>query len=174
MTDDFTFLDPSKLVDRDLELVLVRNVPADPVKPYVPGYEFEMRSAPGGAVMGNLRFRVGDAETTLRYPCHIGYDVKEEFRGHHYAARSLRLMLPFARANGLTKLWIGCEPENAASRRTCEIAGATLREIVDIPETHEMYEQGIHTTCRYWIDLVSECRPNASTATRAPAAGEPT
>ena len=65
MTDDFTFLDPGELVDRDLELVLVRNVPADPVKRYVPGYEFEMRSAPGGAVMGNLRVRVGDAETDL-------------------------------------------------------------------------------------------------------------
>ena len=104
MADDFTFLDPGRLVDGDLELVLVRKVPADPARGYVPAYEFEMRSIPGGVVMGSLRFRIGDPETILRYPCHVGYDVKEELRGHRYAARSLRLILPFARAHGLARL----------------------------------------------------------------------
>jgi len=129
MTDDFTFLDPGELVD------------------------FEMRSVPDGTPMGNLRFRVGDADTVLRYPCHIGYDVNPEFRGRRYAARSLGLILALARAHGLTRLWIGCRPENPASRRTCELAGAKLHEIVDIPQSHEMYQQGIHSTCRYYIDL---------------------
>jgi len=153
MTEDFTFLDPGELVDGDLELVLVRNVPADPVKGYVPGYEFEMRCRPGGACVGNIRFRVGDADTVLKYPCHVGYDVKPEFRGHRYASRSLLLILPFARRHGLTRLWISCDPENVASRKTCELADAKLCDISDVPKDHEMYGKGIHTICRYYIDL---------------------
>lgn len=40
----FTFLRPGSLVDGDLELVLMRMIPADPIKRYVPAYEFEMYS----------------------------------------------------------------------------------------------------------------------------------
>ena len=43
MSKDFTFIDPGKLVDGDLELVLVGKHEADPVKKYVPWYDFEMR-----------------------------------------------------------------------------------------------------------------------------------
>ncbi len=153
MTQEFQFLDPGELVDRDLELVLMQACPADPAKGYVPWYEFEMRSCPGDEAMGKLAFRIGDADTILRYPCHIGYDVKPGFRGRRYAARSVKLILPFARAHGLAALWIGCVPENAASRRSCELAGAELHEIVDIPESHEMHGMGMHQACRYRIDL---------------------
>ena len=153
MTEDFTFLDPGELVDGDLELVLVRKVPADPVKGHVPGYVFEMRSRPGGTVIGSLRFRVGDADTVLKYPCHVGYDVKPQFRGHRYASRSVLLILPFARAHGLTRLWISCAPDNVASRKTCERAGAKLCAILAVPEDHDMYAKGFRTMCRYCIDL---------------------
>ena len=39
-------------------------------------------------------------------------------------------------------LFITCVPENAASARTCEIAGGKLLEIADIPEDNEMYAEG--------------------------------
>ena len=154
MTEDFAFLDPGKLLDGNLDLILARKTPADPVKRYVPQYEFEMRSASDGAPMGWLRFRVGDADTILRYPGHIGYGVNPEFRGRRYAARSLRLIISLARAHSLTKLRITCHPDNMASRRTCELAGAVFHEIVDIPASHEMHwKEGIHIACRYCIAL---------------------
>jgi predicted acetyltransferase len=156
MTQEFQHLDPGELIDRDLELVLVKKSPACSATAHSPCYGFEMRPHPGGEAMGSLRFRVGDTDTVLHYPCHIGFDVKPEFRGQHYAARSVKLLLPFARTHGLTALWIGCVPENAASRRSCELAGAELQEIVDIPEEHGMYEMGMHRTCRYRIDLTTE------------------
>lgn len=140
-------------MDEDLELVLLCCIPPNPVLQHVPAYEFEMRSVEGGVPMGELRFRVGDAENALRYPGHIGFEVKDEFRGRRYAARSLLLLLPFARAHGLTGVWLSCDPDNLASRRTCEIAGARLREIVEIPRTHDMYLKGMHVACRYLIDL---------------------
>ncbi len=153
MTEDFTFLDPGEVVDGDLDLVLVRDVPAEPVKGYVPAYEFEMRSRSGGTVMGNLRFCVGDPDTVLKYPCHVGYDVKPEFRGHRYASRSVRLILPFARAHRLTRLWVSCDPDNVASPKTCERAGAKLCGMSEVPKHHEMYAKGTHTICTHYIDL---------------------
>ena len=153
MEKPFEFLNPGKLTDNDLELILVNKAPANPAKKRVPCYEFEMRSTTTGTAMGHIRFRVGDADSILYYPAHIGYGVDEEFRGNRYATRSLRLLIPFARAHGLDKLWIGCVPENIASRRTCELAGAQLHEIVDIPKTHEMYQEGYRQSCRYYIDL---------------------
>lgn len=153
MMDKFLFLNAGVLVDDDLELVLLAQYPGDTAKSRVPGYEFEMRGSQTGRVMGHIRFRVGDIDGVLKYGCHVGYDVNEEFRGHKYAARSLRLLLPLARAHGLRELWIGCDPTNVASRRTCEVAGASFRDVLDIPETHEMHKAGWSKACRYAIEL---------------------
>ena len=153
MAEDFKFIDPGALVDGDLTLALLRTVPADPAKGYVPSYEFEMRFAQDGQAMGNLRLRIGDVDT-LFYAGHVAYVVRAAFRGRRYAARGLRLVMPLASAHGLSKLWIGCDPNNVASRRTCELLGAHLFETVDVPESHEICRrEGVHMICRYWIDL---------------------
>ena len=43
MQDDFKFLNPGKLVDGDLELLLVKKCKPDPAKKHVPSYLFNMR-----------------------------------------------------------------------------------------------------------------------------------
>ena len=48
---------------------------------------------------------------------------------------------------------ITTNPDNWASRRTCEIIGAEMVEIVDVPEYMEMYRQGDRQKCRYRLDL---------------------
>jgi tagatose 1,6-diphosphate aldolase len=62
------------------------------------------------------------------------------------------LLLPLARSHGLMTIWITCNPDNFASRRTCELAGATLVEIVDLPEDNDMYQRGERQKCRYRLD----------------------
>jgi tagatose 1,6-diphosphate aldolase len=44
------------------------------------------------------------------------------------------LLLPLAARYGLTELWITCNPDNFASRRTYGVAGVEFVEIVDLPE----------------------------------------
>jgi predicted acetyltransferase len=149
----FDFHDPGKLVDGDLELVLVETFPGEVQKSYVPGYAFEMRINGGGPNIGEIHLRVGDNELVTRYAGHIGYHVVEEWRGHHYAARACRLILPLARSHGLHTVWITCNPENAASRRTCELVGARYVETVDLPEDTEVYKEGERRKCRYRLDL---------------------
>jgi tagatose 1,6-diphosphate aldolase len=87
------------------------------------------------------------------YAGHIGYRVHAEYRGHHYAARSVRLLIPLARAHNLGTLWITCNPDNWPSRRACELAGLELVEIVDLPPTIDMYYQGERQKCRYRLKL---------------------
>ena len=61
--------------------------------------------------------------------------------------------MPLARRHGLAELWITCNPENKASRRTCEFAGAELIEIVDLPPHTDMYQEGERQKCRYRLQL---------------------
>ncbi len=152
MTEPFQFLDPGLLIDADLALVLLKKVPEDPVKKYVPVYEFEMCHTASKQKMGFIHLRVGDAEI-LKYAGHIGYGVDEPFRGHRYAARSVKLLFPLAKRHGLNEVWITCNPENSASRITCVYAGGHLIEIVDLPPENDQYQRGERHKCRYHFDL---------------------
>lgn len=146
------FLDPGKLIDGDLELVLVQKIPANKEKRYVPYYQFEMRYTETGEKIGQINLRIGNNENTM-YGGHIGYDVDEKFRGRRYAARSLKLLFPLAKKHNINPLWITCNPENIASRKTCELAGGKLIEIVDLPPYNDQYQRGEKKKCRYRFDL---------------------
>ena len=152
MKTTFKFIQPGTLIDSDLELVLVKKTPANPVKRYVPAYVFEMRRPGKTIVLGTIRLRIGSA-VALRFPGHIGYEVKQRFRGHRYAARSCQLLLPFANAHGLKALWLTVDPNNTTSRRTCEIIGAKYVETIRIPKEHPMYGEGARYRRRYRLDV---------------------
>ncbi|MGB2820851.1 MAG: GNAT family N-acetyltransferase [Phycisphaerae bacterium] len=149
----FTFLDPGELVDGDLRLVLKERVPADPAKGHVPAYAFDMILAGTSQRIGHVSLRVGNTRHLVRYAGHIGYGVDPEHRGHRYAARACRLILPLARRHGLNPLWITVTPDNIASKRTCEILGAELVETVELPEDTDMYARGERHKCRYRLGL---------------------
>jgi predicted acetyltransferase len=149
---DFVFLNPGKLIDNDLELVLVKMVPANEEKGYVPAYFFEMKNTDNGEKMGRIDLRVGNNKS-IYYGGNIGYTVEEKFRGHHYAGRSLKLLFPFMKKHKVNSLLITCNPENIASRKTCEFTGGKLLEIVDLPESNDQYKNGERKKCIYKFDL---------------------
>ena len=146
---NLNFLEPGELRDGDLELVCVHKHPADEEKGWVPWYEFSMRRVGSGAHMGKISLRLGNTPHLISYGGHMGYRVEEPFRGQHLAARSVRLLLPLAKAHGLRPLWITCDPANFASRRSCELAGGVLVEVVDLPPDTDLYERGLRRVCRY-------------------------
>jgi len=149
----FEFQDPAQLIDDDLELILVEKYPGDLTIGYVPAYRFKMTLAGQDGQIGNIELRVGNTEHIVMYGGHIAYWVDPEHRGHRYAARGCKLLLPLARSHGFKTLWITCNPDNVASRRTCEIIGAELVEIVDLPKDTDMYQEGERQKCRYRLDL---------------------
>jgi tagatose 1,6-diphosphate aldolase len=87
------------------------------------------------------------------YLGHLGYNVYTPARGNRYAERACRLILPLARAHGMKTLWVTCNPDNVASRRTCERLGCTLAEIVSTPPGHTLHQRGELQKCRFRLDL---------------------
>jgi len=151
MKEKFKFRNPGRLIDGDLELVLVKRLPADPSRKHVPCYQFEMRKVGGKGRIGRISLRVGSARR-MRCPGHVGYSVNKRSRGKRYAARGLRLLFPLAMAHGMKAIWVTCNPKNHASRRTCELAGGRYIETVRTPKEHEMYTLGMRVLRRYRID----------------------
>jgi predicted acetyltransferase len=126
------------LSDGELQLRLTECVPAEVSTWGVPAYLFEMRHRDMGDYMGRIRLRVGWNETIIKYAGQVGYAVEPAFRGHHYAERACRLILPVARQFGLKELWITCQPDNSASRRTLERLGAQFVQIIDVPPEYPL------------------------------------
>jgi predicted acetyltransferase len=160
----FAFRDPGKLTDGELHLVLVNKIPADEAKGFVPSYEFNMVNAHTREIMGGINLRIGYNER-IKYGGQIGYAVGKEYRGKRYAARSLKLLFPLVKRHGLDPLWVTCDPDNTASRKTCELAGGTLVEVVDIPKNSELYKRGERKKCRYRFDLRDICEKKARSTT---------
>jgi len=113
----------------------------------VPGY------APPFSIVGGIGLRVGDTDDLRMYLGHIGYHVHAPARGRHFAARSVRLLLPLAKRHGLRELWITSNPENVASRRSIERAGGTYVHTVQLPPNHPLALGGEPEKCRYRFDL---------------------
>ncbi|MGE0592691.1 MAG: GNAT family N-acetyltransferase [Vicinamibacterales bacterium] len=145
------FRDPGTLLDGELHLRLRERFPGDAARAWVPAYRFDLVVA--GEVAGDIEFRLGATPAMVNVGGQIAYGVRPAHRGHHFASRSLRLLLPLARAHGMTELWITCNPDNWASRRTCELAGAELVETVDLPPDSDMYLEGERRKCRYRVAL---------------------
>jgi len=142
--------EPGELRDEvlSLELMEVADHPAHKV----PTIFFRMVEA-GGEEVGAINLRVGSNRHIERYGGHVGYSVHLAHRGHGYAARAIRLLMPLSRKMGFEEIWITCDPENTASRRSCEIAGATLEGIVDVPTDCIIHRHGHPRKCRYKLTL---------------------
>ena len=138
---------------------------ADPGKDVAAGYTFWMRVRPGVmalparvpapdlVIAGSISLRIGHTLNLDRYLGHIGYHVMPSARGHHFSERAARLLLPIARAHGHQHLWITCNPDNIASRRTCERLGAAYVDTVALPRENALYTQGDRVKCRYRMGL---------------------
>lgn len=114
---------------------------------------FRMVDTQTGEELGKINLRIGSTPHIERYAGHVGYSVHEAHRGHRYAARSVVLLCSYAKAVGFANLWITCDPENIASRRTLELAGAEFIEIVNVPQDCIIFRTGHPWKCRYRLDL---------------------
>lgn len=147
----YSFIEPPSMVDAELELILDEKKDGNKQKGLLPAYHFNMINHETKELMGHIRLRIGQ-ESDVMYFGNIGYDVEEKYRGNKYAARSLKLILPFAFKLGLDNVWISCNPDNIASKRSCEIAGGRMTGLFDIPIDHEMYTEGDRQKCWYRFD----------------------
>jgi tagatose 1,6-diphosphate aldolase len=131
----------------------------EPAMGRLPAYHFWMLVADGVGsdptirIVGGIGLRIGTNAEIEMYSGNIGYHVYPPARGRHFAERACRLLLPLACRHGMERLWITCNPDNTASRRTCERLGAKLVDIVPIPGDHPFRLRGETAKCRFMIEL---------------------
>ncbi len=152
MDEPFVFEPANDLYDEELYLCLMDTMPADDAQGWVPAYAFEIVIRETHEPVGEINLRVGDIDT-LFFAGNIGYTIDQAHRGHRYASKACRLLLPLARRHGLRRVLITCNPGNLASRRTAELLGAQLAGIEPISPEHDMYRQGEREVCRYVLEL---------------------
>jgi len=147
----FEFKEFDELKDGEIKLILEEKIPENIAKKYVPAYKFAILLEKSNNKIGFIDIRIGYNQG-LYYGGHIGYTVYEHFRGHHYAMKACKLIKKVAFDHNMKKLYITCNPDNMASRKTCEKLGLSLLEIANLPKDNDMYIEGERQKCIYeWI-----------------------
>ena len=136
----------SMLIDREAKgppIIL----PGNSTFPRLPGYSLWMWD---GEFCGSIGFRWMPGTTELPPFClgHVGYSVVPWKRGRGYATRALRLLLPYARAEGLAHIELITAADNVASQRVIESNGGVL-----IERFHKSAAYGGAESLRYRIVL---------------------
>lgn len=138
---------PEGLSFGDVRLEFVRVMPGEPARGFVPYYHFRILTA-DGADVGHINFRVGDTEHVKLCAGHIGFAIREAFRGHHYALQACRALGPFVRSL-YRAVTLTCDPDNTASLRTIERLGAVWVDEVAVPKHDPHYQRGSRSKRRY-------------------------
>jgi predicted acetyltransferase len=137
----------ASLVDRDGRGVPVV-LPDGTSTPRLPGYRRWMWD---GEFVGTIGFRwqPGTENLPSYVMGHIGYSVVPWKRGRGYATEALRLLLPDAKAEGLTYVELTVEPGNLSSRHVIEANGGVLQGEFVAPPSYG-HKRGL----RYRIPLL--------------------
>jgi len=143
----FRFLSADGLADLEISLKIEKCLQGN-----IPLYIMSIVGNSCGNVVGQITLQIAPSDK-VHFIGHIGYRVHEEFRGNNYALKASRLMLGQAKKHGLKELVITCNPDNLASRRTLEKLGGDLKEIVQLPKWHELYEKGDREKCIFLFDI---------------------
>ena len=154
-SDDTIFLEPGKLGNGEITLVLASTSVNDPGMNECPCYFFDIQLT-DETIVGQIRLRIGDGDDELKYLGHIGYEIFPDHRGNRLAAKSVEALMPFVRENGIETLWINCDSENAPSIRTCELVGAQLKETIEVPPKDAAHRDGIRLMSRFYVPTASE------------------
>lgn len=119
---------------------------------WLPSYHFRISLSGQPTKVGEVTLRIGYTMEVVRFGGHVGYNIRHDFQGNGYAAQACLLVKPVLIDYGMDVVWITCNPDNWASRKTCEKIGCQLIEIVDLPMHSHMYQRGERKKCRYrWV-----------------------
>lgn len=120
-------------------------------------YVFDIHLRDRRGAIGYISLRVGESPE-LYYLGHIGYRIEEPWRGHGYAGKALKLLIPLIRQEGLFHPVITTDVDNLPSRQTCLKLGCVLERIAPVPPEHRALCMGSEHKCRYLLLLEPEKR----------------
>ena len=98
--------------------------------------------------IGQISYRSGESRGVYYYG-HIGYHIDAPWRGHHLAWRACRLLRGEILLSGKSSVVITCDPDNAASRKTCRRLGCLYEGTVKVPSDLQRKYDISGAKCRY-------------------------
>ena len=98
-----------------------------------------------GEIVGRTSIRFALNDFLLREGGHIGYGVVPQHRRRGYATEILRQSLIIAMAEGVDRVLVTCDEDNAGSRTVIESCGGELESVVTSGD-------GGPPKRRYWIN----------------------
>jgi predicted acetyltransferase len=143
--EDFAFLldwDPAQPWAEYLELLRRRRSGAHDLPNRVPA-TFLVAQA-GSDLVGRVSIRHRLNEYLAEVGGHIGYGVRPAHRRRGYGTEILRQAVVIARAEGVERVLVTCEAENAASAAIISGAGGVLEDVRP--------DENGRPTRRYWIE----------------------
>ncbi len=140
------------LQGEEISLELDKKAKEDKIADWLPSHYFFIRDS-RGTVVGKCDLRIGHNENSY-YAGNIGYHVFIEYRGHHYALKACRLLFEYAKSLGMKYLIITCDPDNIASRKTCEHLGGEFLEMAELPAENLLRKSGSTHKCIFRYELV--------------------
>ena len=109
--------------------------------------------------IGQISYRDGESRCVYYYG-HIGYHIDPPFRGNHYAYRACMLIRKEILMSGKASAVITCDPDNIASRKTCERLGCLLEGEVRVPEDLQKKYELSAVKCRYVWHVTAQREEN--------------
>lgn len=101
--------------------------------------------------IGRISYRPGES-AAIYYFGHIGYHIDPQWRGNHYAEKACRLIKDEIYRSGKNCVVITCDPDNAASRKTCIALGCLWESEVPVDEyLQEKYDISPRKERYLWI-----------------------
>ena len=118
----------------------------------LPFYWWDIILKQNNAVVGKISFRIGHNYHSY-YNGNIGYEVDEEYRGHHYSLLACQLVLKAVQYHKMDKIYLTCNYDNIASYKTIEKLGAKLIEEVLPPRDYIYYHEDIEAHRIYELKI---------------------
>jgi hypothetical protein len=137
---------PDGLTFEDVSLFYVGVMPGDEARGLVPYYHH--RILVDAADVGHINFKVGDSDHVRLYAGHIGFHVKPVYRGHGFAGKACRALVPLV-SRHYQDVILTADPDNLASVRTIEGLGARFLDEVPVPLDDPQHSSGSLTKRRY-------------------------
>lgn len=95
----FEFKDFDYLTDGEIDLKIEYKMPSNDEKGYVPAYKYRITLHNSDDNIGIIDIRIGYNDN-LYYGGHIGYGIKESYRGNNYASKACKIIKQVAIDHG--------------------------------------------------------------------------
>ena len=114
-------------------------------------YVFRITESGSLKEAGQISLRQGEGPGIYFFG-HVGYHIDPPYRGHGYALRACKLLMPLCRSLSMNSLIITTDVDNRPSRRICEALGCKLECVAPVPLRMQNRFQLSPAKCRYiWL-----------------------